>query len=245
MIALQHIDALEPLQPIEIDWAVLDLEDKLKTNLSWLSHSYGRAYRMDRQGQEKRLILPEVYVGNADGKYSLLPVTPDNDKKAISFFVIDKERQVNYEAQTQNYLSWNVGLIIWANLELINKDWAKNEDYTQNLIKQTRDVITKQLLGSGYRCEIIEVEREHNQIFKEFLLQDRRYVIMPFTAFRFNLVITLREDCALPLDRGAAITNNVSQLEIRNYIMPKLDFTGDDFLYLSEQQKTDLLTRLT
>lgn len=245
MIALQHIDSLEPLQPIEIDFAVLDLQTKLRTNLEWLSHSYGKAYRMDKQGQEKRLILPEVYIGNTDGKYSLLPVTPDNDKKAISFFAIDKERQLGFESNSQNYLAWNVGLIIWANLELINENLAKNEDFTQVLIKQTRDVITNELLGSGYRVDIVDVDREQNLIFREFILQDRKYVTMPFTAFRFNLIFTVREDCQLPVDRGQAITNNVTGLEIQNYIIPKLDFLGNDFLFLSEQQKADLLTRLT
>lgn len=245
MIALQHYDTLEPAQPIEIDWAVLDIQMKLKTNLAWLSHSYGKAYRIDKQGQEKRLILPEVYIGNTDGKYSLMPVTPDNDKKGVVFFVIDKERQLTKDMNTQNFLSWNVGIVFWANLGLINEAFAKNQDYTQNLIKEVRDVLTNKLIGSGYKVEISEVPREHNEIFKEFLLQDRRYVIMPFTAFRFNVTITLREDCGLVSDRGAAITNNVTKTEIQNYIIPELDFMTDDFLYLSEQQKSDLLTRLT
>lgn len=245
MIALQHLDSLEPVQPIEIDYAVLDLQNKFKTNLSWLSHSYGKAYRIDKQGAEKRLILPEVYVGNTDGKYTLMPVTPDNDKQGAVFFVIDKERPLTSDANSQNYLTWNVGIVFFANMELINKSFADNQDFTQNLIKEVRDVLTNKLLGVGYKANIIDVPREHNEIFKEFLLQDRRYVIMPFTAFRFNVNITLREDCILVNNREAAILNNVSNFEIRNYIIPSLDFTGDDFLALSEQQRTDLLTRLT
>lgn len=245
MINLQHYDSLEPAQPIEIDWVVLDLQMKLKTNLSWLSHSYGKAYRIDKQGTEKRFILPEVYIGNTDGKYSLMPVTPDNDKKGIVFFVIDKEKQLTNDINSQNFLSWNVGIVFWANLEFINESFAKNQDYTQNLIKEVRDILTNEIIGSGYNLSISEVAREHNEIFREFLLQDRRYVIMPFTAFRFNVTITLKEECGLNLDRQAAILNNVTDFEIKNYILPTLDFTTDDFLSLSEQQKADLLTRLT
>jgi len=245
MIALQHLDSLEPLQPIEIDNAVLDLQMKFKTELSWLSHAYGKAYRIDKQGQEKRLILPEVYVGNTDGKYTLMPVSPDNDKTGTVFFVIDRERQVTNDQLSQNYLNWNVGIVFFANMETINKSFSDNQDFTQNLIKEVRDVLTNKLLGTGYRLGIIDVVREHNEIFKEFLLADRRYIVMPFTAFRFNVNITLKEDCLLVSNRQAAILNNVSKLEIINYIIPSLDFTGDDFLALSEQQKTDLLTRLT
>lgn len=197
MIALQHIDELEPIQAIEIDWAVKDMQDVLRVNLNWLTHPYGRAYRIDKQGEEKRFVLPEVYVGNTDGKYSLVPATPDNDKKAISFFTIGKERQLTKEMQASNYLSWDVGLIIWANLELINKELAKNEDFTQHLIKAVRRVIMRDLLGSGYKVEITTVDREYNEVFKEFTLQERRYVVMPFTAFRFNLIVTLKEGCGV------------------------------------------------
>lgn len=245
MIQLQHSDSLQPLQAIEIDYAILDLQTKLRTELNWLSHAYGRAYRIDKQGEEKRLVLPEVYIGNTDGKYTLLPTTPDNDKKAVSYFVVEKEKQVKYEPNGSNYLSWNVGAIFWANLEEINLDLAKNEDFTQVLIKEVRNVITNKLLGVGYRCEIVEVQREVNEIFKEFTLQDRRYVVMPFTAFRFNLVITLREECGLSSDRGNAIRNNISKQEICQYIVPYLDFSGLDFDCLTEQQKNDLTLRLT
>jgi len=195
-------------------------------------------------GEPELVVEPNCKLVGVEFESPLLPVTPDNDKLSSSFFVVEKERQTGYEANTQNYLAWNVSLVVWVNLELINKELSKTEDYTQTLIKQVRDVITKKLIGAGYRCDIVEVEREFNLVFKEFVLQDRKYVIMPFSAFRFNMVITLREDCAQPFDRGQAITNNVTQTEIQNYIIPKLDFSGNDFLYLSEEQKADLLTRL-
>lgn len=195
MIALQHINESVPVQAIEIDWAVKDLQAVLKNKIAWLSHPYGRAYRIDKQGEEKRNVLPEVYVGNTDGKYSLMPVTPDNDKKGISFFTIGRERQLTKELVDANYLSWDVGLIFWVNLELINKELAKTEDFTQNLIRDVRRSIMRDLLGSGYKVEITTVDREYNEIFKEFTLQERRYIIMPYSAFRFNLEITLKEGC--------------------------------------------------
>ncbi len=195
MIALQHINEITPVQAIEIDWAVKDLQKVLKDNISWLSHPYGRAYRIDKQGDEKRTVLPEVYVGNTDGKYSLLPVTPDNDKKGISFFSIGKEKPLTKDMVASNYLAWEVGLVFWVNLELINKELSKTEDFTQNLIKDVRRVINRDLLGAGYKVEITTVDREYSEIFKEFTLQERRFIVMPFSAFRFNLVITLREGC--------------------------------------------------
>lgn len=195
MIALQHIDEIQPIQAIEIEWAIKDMQAVLKSKLNWLTHPYGRAYRIDKQGEEKRFVLPEVYVGNTDGKYSLMPVTPDNDKKAISFFTIGRERPLTKDLVASNYLSWEVGLIFWVNLELINKELSKTEDFTQNLIKDVRRVINRELLGSGYKTEITTVDREYNEIFKEFNLQERRYIVMPFSAFRFNLLITLKEGC--------------------------------------------------
>lgn len=195
MIALQHTNELQPIQAIEIDWAVKDMQALLKSKLNWLTHPYGRAYRIDKQGEEKRFVLPEVYVGNTDGKYSLTPVTPDNDKKGISFFVVGRERPLTKDLVASNYLAWEVGLVFWVNLDLINKELAKNEDFTQLLIKDVRRVIMRDLLGSGYKVEITTVDREYNEIFREFTLQERRYVVMPYSAFRFNLIVTLKEGC--------------------------------------------------
>lgn len=246
MIELQNYSPLVPLQPIEADYAIYDLQTKLKTNLLWISHAYGRAYKVKKENTDGRaLILPMVYVSNTDGKYSYTPVTPDNDKKGTVFFVVEKEKPLNFESNTTNYLTYNVGVVFWVNLELVDKEWVKNEDFTQSLIREARGVLTNKLLGAGYKLKIQEIVREQNEVFKEFSLNDYDYNRLPFTAFRINTTVTLREDCLLTTDRQNAILQNVSKTELLQILLPTLDFTGSDFDALTEQQKEDLTNRLT
>lgn len=246
MIQLQNFEQLEPTQPIEIDLAVLDLQSKFRTNLPWASNVYGKSYRTVNVKPDMRLVLPEVYLGNTNGKYSLSPVTPDNDKKGIIFFVIDAEKPLKWETNSTNYLTYNVGIVTWVNLELINKDLAKNEDFSQNLIKQMRDVLTNELIGMPYRVEILEVTREKNQVYKEFTLIEARYTQMPYSAFRFNTVITLRETCGLPPDRDASLLANITQEEIIRLFLPSIEFTGEMVnAYIPPNQREILLKILS
>lgn len=245
MIQLQDYSALVPLQPIEIDYAVYDLQTKFKTNIDWLSHSYGKAYRVEKDKNGDRLYLPQIYISNTDGKYSLTPVTPDNDKKGILFFVVEKERPVNYESNTENQLTYNVGLVFWTNLELIDAVLVANEDFTQTLIKEARGLLTNGLLGAGYRVVINEITRDLKEVFKEFTLNEYRYNQIPYSAFRINITITLREECYTAPDRETALLQNISKSEILEVLLPTLDFSGTDFNALTPQQITDLTNRLT
>ena len=55
----------------------------------------------------------------------------------------------------------------------------------------------------------------------------------------------LQEDCPVNLERFNAIENNISQNEILQLLLPKLDFSNDTvFNALSSTQKANLLTKL-
>ena len=130
MIGLQDPTIPPPIQAIEIDKAIYELQMVLDTNLNWLTHAYGRSYRFIEK-TEKRLYIPEIYKGGVRNEY--VKVTPDNDKKGTCFFVVGKEDNYSYEAHQINNLKYEVSIIFWVNLKAINEALLENEIFTQGL----------------------------------------------------------------------------------------------------------------
>lgn len=239
MINLQNPNIPPPSNPIEIDKAVYNLQLKLDTKLNWLSNSYGRAYRHVEKNQLK-LYFPEVYIGGSKREY--FRVTPDNDKSGMCFFVVGKEEDYDFEVNHKNYLKWNVGIVFNVNLDLINKPLLDNEIFTQQLIRDVRDVLTMHIGGIGFGLKIKEVVTELREIYKEFnLKEEEEYLRAPMQGFRFNCEITLQEDCSgVTYNPCEAVKKNLSPQE-KNCVLGSLDFSDSTvFNSLSQQQQDDL-----
>lgn len=245
MVTLQNPNIPNKLEPVEIDAVIQDIQTKLDTNLDWLTHDYARAYRHIERKDGKYLYFPEVYIGKKGNKYNYHRVTPDNDKKGMAFFVVGRE-EVDFYQNEHNYLSYDLGIVFWVNLKKINDPLLTTEIFTQHLIRDVREVITRRMTGAWYRLEIENVVQEFQEIYREFSLEEtENYLMAPFGGFRFNCKLMLQEDCPVTLQRNAAIPNNISQNEILQLLLPTLDFSDDTvFNALTAQQRADLLIKL-
>ncbi len=241
MVSYQNPSIPAPLQAIEIDKAIYSILLKLDVNLPWLSHEYGRAYRhLDRN--DKRLYFPEVYIGDL-GYYR---PTPDNDKSGMCFFVVGQEENYDFDRNISNYLRWDVGIVFWVNLQLINSTLLATEDFTQNLIRDVREVLTRKLAGLDFGIEIKTVQREFREIYKEFSIQEEaEHLKAPYSAFRFNCEITCREQCDSSANPISLIQTTLSKMEIVKAVLPNIDFSDPIFLdALTAQQRADLQANL-
>jgi len=231
---------------IEIDAVVLDLQTKLDVNLSWLTHSYARAYRHVKLNESKSIYFPEVYIGVKAGVPSYYRPTPDDTKKGMCYFIVGREEN-EFEQNSQNLLTWNLSIVFWVNLKLINELVLETELFTQNLIKEVRDVLTNKTLGSNYRLNIQNVEREFREVYKEFTLEEsRNYLMAPYQAFRFNCDVKMFEECTNEsVSTCDVLLQNISQNEILTCLLPTLNFQDlNVFNSLTNQQKMDINTQL-
>jgi len=192
-MSLQNPTIPIPTNPVEIDRAILDLQAKLLANLPWLSHGYARAYIQREDTQKVKFLFPSVYLG-VGNKY--LNIAPDNDKKAQSFFLVTKETVLEYAVGQHNLLSYDVSIIFTANLELVNKPLLATEIFQANLIKDVRQVITRDLIPAVYSVEISDIDLTFRDSYKEFQLSPETVLEKaPFTHFRVNCTFVLQEEC--------------------------------------------------
>lgn len=244
MTNLQDPSVPAPVAAIEIDEAIYNLHLKLETSLDWLTHGYGRAYRFQEK-KNKRLYIPEIYIGGDRKSYHA--VTPDNDKKGLCFFVVGKEENKDFDQFHHNFLQWNVGIVFSVNLKAINEALLGTEIFTQNLIRDVRHLLTRELGGMGFQLQIREVVQELREIYQEFTIDESKdYTRAPSAGFRFNCRITLQEKCGdYMFDPEKALLQNISPAERVTVLLPTIDFSiQNNFNNLTAQQKVDLLNKL-
>lgn len=211
MINLQNGAQPVPVDAIEIDRAILDLQTRLTASLSWLTHGYGKVYRNIDQSRNLAIYFPEVFMGG----FNYMRTTPDNDKAGQSIILVGSERVDSFEPGEQSFLSYDISILFTANLKLINSALLQTDYYQQNLIRDVRNALTNGLLGAPYRLEINDIEREFNEVWRDFDIEENRGIShSPLTHFRVNCTIYLHEDCInVPFDRCATILNMTTQAE--------------------------------
>ncbi|MGB0896924.1 MAG: hypothetical protein ACPGRW_06350 [Flavobacteriaceae bacterium] len=184
--------------PVEIDAAVNSIREALAL-LPWVSHPYLIAQRfVHKSANGKSYLLPEVYSRrptDTTKRYSYKPLTPDNDFTGMFFaYVDDGEAKTNDYGS--NYITYKVAFIFMVNLKLIDSVKLNNGLFTRELMSEARKVINKSSLGLGFESKIIRESNDLKKVFREFNLEDAEaYNRAPLQCFRFDLYITIQEDC--------------------------------------------------
>ena len=184
--------------PIEIEKAVNEIRLEL-AKLPWLEKPYFIAHRFFRQKNNRQFVYPETYVKEVSTdpkkKYAYKRLTPDNDFKGMSFFLVGDESN-DFNANKYNYLKYPVGIIFSVNLELIDKAKLDAGIFTQELIRDVRRVLTESMILFDFQYTIDNATRDLRRVFREFVLDDlEAYNRAPMQCFRFDLTIELQEEC--------------------------------------------------
>jgi len=227
-----------------IDAHVIDLQMLLDTNLLWLTNGMGRAYTFSKvRGNGVTQFLPQIYLGTS--KTSYFPSTPDNDKQGQNFITVGDATNINQSVGKFNYMSYPVSLIFSCNLKTIDSTLLLTEDFTEHLMEDVRQVVKRKALGKSYQLETVNETRDFVSVWSDWDIDieagktGKQY--LPMTYFRFDLVMTFREDCAgVSLNRCGAILQNLSQDDKDYCILPTYDMS---IAPLTTQQETDVITR--
>lgn len=180
--------------PIEVEKATNQIR-LLLSALNWLSHPYHIAQRFYRKENERAFFYPETYASVGNSKYSYHRLTPDNDYKGMCFFLIGKEN-IDFNANQKNFLSYEVGIIFSVNLKLIDSVKLENGLFTQELIKDVRRILTDNMMNFEFQYNLKTVTRDLREVYKEFVLDEiEQYNRAPMQCFRFDLTLTVKEEC--------------------------------------------------
>lgn len=232
-----------PTQAKGIDLVVNDLQTHLSFDLSWLTNGMGRAYRRQKTRSNGALeFLPMVYLGTSESNF--FNATPDNDKEGQSIIIVGDATPIDPQLGFYGWLQYPISIIFSANLNTIDSTLLETEDFTEHLMEDVRESITRNLLGKSYRVTIDLETRDFDSVYSEFDISVGKTSkpLLPMTYFRFNCTLTVKEDCTgVSLDRCAAILQNLTTEDKNECILPTYDFSNADVQSnVTAQQQIDL-----
>jgi len=180
--------------PIEITRAVNEIRLAL-ASLSFIDKPYFIAQRFYRKTGDKVYYYPETYAPDSPNSRNYKRLTPDNDFKGMIFFMVGTSRN-KFDAPTQNFITYPVSIIFSVNLELIDGVKLESGLFTQELIKEARRILTRKQTGFDFGYVLKSETTDLKECYKEFVLDDlESYNRAPMQCFRFELDVTILEDC--------------------------------------------------
>lgn len=180
--------------PVEIGKAINDIRNEM-SQLPWIDHPYFIAEKFYRRKNGRGYVYPETYAPTKPGSREYHRLTPDDQYSGMFFFVLG-DGSNDFEPNQYNFLSYPVGMIFSLNLEKIDETKLNNGLFTGELIREARRMLTDTMINHDFQYTIVSETRDLRKVFQEFVLDDiEAYNRAPMQCFRFNLNITIQEEC--------------------------------------------------
>lgn len=184
--------------PVMLDEIVGEIQTGLIENITWLDAAFGRAQRLSKNINGKRVITPNVYCGgwNGHGPNDYIEVSPDSKIGNFSFFEIDDPQTIDAGPWARE-IKAPFGLIVWFDLTRVY-DAADNRN-TEKLKAEILRVLNGRdgwHLSHG-RILINKIYERAENIYRGYTLTeiDNQFLMHPFAGFRFDGLLEFAELC--------------------------------------------------
>ena len=181
-----------------LDRVIGEIQTGLIENISWLNAAFGRAQRLTKMINGKRVITPNVYCGgwNGHGPNDYIETSPDSKIGNFSFFEIE-DPQIIDASPWARQIKAPFGLIFWFDLRRVYNDATKRD--TESLKAQILRVLNGNdgwYLDQG-RIVINKIYERAENIYRGYSLSeiDNQFLMHPFAGFRFDGLLEFDELC--------------------------------------------------
>ena len=174
-----------------IDAALLEIQDGLTTQLSWLNTAFGKAQRLVRRKDGREVFYPGVWYGEAD----YLPVFPDGHIGNFSFFDVEDGQTVEREPGFHGEMVADFGLVFWFDFrDVYPVGWELRT--TENVKADVLSALKAIKIDRGaFRINQI-FERAEN-MYPGYTISeiDDQFLMRPYGGFRIEGELRYYVDC--------------------------------------------------
>ena len=185
-------------KPVMLDRVIGEIQTGLTENISWLDVAFGRAQRLTKMMNGKRIVTPNVYCGgwNGHGPNDYIEVSPDSKIGNFSFFEVEDPQTIDAGPWARE-IKAPFSLIVWFDLTRIY-DSAANRN-TEKLKADILRVLNGRAgwhLSEG-RVTVTRIYERAENIYRSYTLSeiDNQFLMHPFAGFRFDGVLEFAELC--------------------------------------------------
>lgn len=183
---------------VMLDKVMAEIQTGLVENVSWLDVAFGRAQRLTKMIDGKRVVTPNVYCGswNGHGPNDYIEVSPDSKIGNFSFFEIDDPQTIDAGPWARE-IKAPFALVVWFDLTRIYGEAANRN------IERLKADILHVLNGrtgwhlTGGRVTINRIYERAENIYRGYTLSeiDNQYLMHPYAGLRFEGLLEFDELC--------------------------------------------------
>ena len=184
--------------PVMLDKIIGEIQTGLAENITWLDAVFGRAQRLAKMVNGKRILTPNVYCGgwNGHGPNDYIEVSPDSKIGNFSFFEIEDPQTINAGPWARE-IKAPFGLIVWFDLTRVYET-ADNRN-TEKLKAEILHVLNGRAGWhlTGGRIVINKIYERAENIYRGYTLSeiDNQFLMHPYAGFRFDGLLEFEELC--------------------------------------------------
>lgn len=183
---------------VMLDRVLAGIQRGLAEGLPWLDVAFGRAQRLTKMQEGRRIVTPGVYCGGwrGHGENDYIEVSPDAGIGNFSFFEVDDPQTVEPGPWARTIRA-PFSLIIWFDLRRVYGERTnRNTEYLKTQIYRLLNGNEGWHLDQG-RLELNRCYERVENIYRGYTLSeiDNQFLMHPFTGFRFEGVLEFDEPC--------------------------------------------------
>ena len=179
--------------PYLFDKVIKEIQQALKNGLPWLDYSFGRAERLVKVIDGKRIYTPNVYKGNDN--YEVL--LPDDRLRCFSFFVLSEPQELMNRMQTELRIKAPFSLIVWVDLRKVEKVMNQPDQRNTEYVKEQILGVLETAFPKKGSFSIQRIYQRAENVFDGFTLDEvqNQFLMSPFAGFRFYGELIVTNDC--------------------------------------------------
>ena len=180
---------------VMLDRVIGEIQAGLADNIDWLDVAFGRAQRLQKMQDGRRIIYPAVYCGGwqGHGENDYIEVGPDKKIGNFSYFEIDDPETIEAGPWARMITS-PFSIIVWFDLRTIASG--------RNIERLKADVLWVLAGRSGWhlsqgKATVARIYEQAQNIYRGYSLDeiDNQYLMHPYGGFRIDGVLTYEDLC--------------------------------------------------
>ena len=195
---MQNNNAPVISNPVMLDRVIAEIQNGLVAGLPWLDVAFGRAQRITRMLEGKKIITPNVYCGGwaNHGENDYIEVSPDSNIGNFSFFDINDPHEISAGPWAQD-IKTPFGLVIWFDLRRVYGTYDnRNTEQLKAAVLRSLSGRTGFALSDG-KIIVNQIYERAENIYRGYTLSeiDNQYLMHPYGGFRFEGILEYQEPC--------------------------------------------------